>query len=145
MSHALLAGGAIVYDTGGSGISSTGWYYPNLSNRSSSWSGVTHLYSFLVNNTTKGPAGTSIDYRTFNWYGTHPYEQGDILQFYSTSYGDWRHSTIITEFYETNQVNVVGALVTGRSAAGSYNNNQKAEEIYPGQAKRVIKLKGYYE
>ncbi len=44
----------------------------------------------------------------------------------------------------TSQMNVVGALVTGRTAVGSYNNNQKAETIYPGDAKRVIKLKGYY-
>lgn len=146
VSHALLAGGAVVYDTNGTGISSTGWYYRNLSNRSSSWSGVPNLHTFLVNNTTKGPAGTSITYRTFDWFSTnHPYEVGDILQFYlSGSYNNWRHSTIITEFYETSQVNVVGALVTGRTASGSYNNNQKAETIYPGDAKRVIKLIGYY-
>lgn len=145
VSHALLAGGAVVYDTGGTGISSTGWYYRSLSNRSSSWSGVPNLHTFLVNNTTKGPAGTSLTYRTFDWFGTHPYQAGDVLQFYlSGSYNNWRHSTIITEFYETSQVNVVGALVTGRTGVGSYNNNQKAETIYPGDAKRVIKLKGYY-
>ncbi|WP_368532980.1 hypothetical protein [Cytobacillus horneckiae] len=73
------------------------------------------------------------------------YEVGDILKFYpSGSYNNWRHSTILSEFYETSQTNVVEALVTGRTAAGSYNNNQKAETIYPGDAKRVKKLKGYY-
>lgn len=145
VSHAILAGGAVVYDTGGSGISGSGWYYRSLSNRSSSWSGVPNLHTFLVNNKTKGPTGTSITYRTFNWNVTHPYVAGDILQFYlGGSYNNWRHSTIITEFYETAQANVVGALVTGRSASGSYNNNQKAETIYPGDAKRVIKLSGYY-
>ena len=29
----------------------------------------------------------------------------------------------------------VGALVTGRSAYGSYNNNQKASDVYAGNAK----------
>jgi hypothetical protein len=145
VSHAILAGGAVVYDTGGTGISSSGWYYRSTSNRSSSWTGVPNLHTFLVNNKTKGPAGTSITYRTFDWFGSHPYAAGDVLQFYQGgSYNNWRHSTIITEFYETSQTNVVGALVTGRTASGIYNNNQKAETIYAGQAKRVIKLSGYY-
>lgn len=146
VSHALLAGGAVVYDTGGSGISSTGWYYRSTSNRSSSWTGVPNLHTFLTNNRTKGPAGTSITYRTFDWFGTRPYEAGDVMQFYlGGSYNNWRHSTIITDFYEVGSTpNHVGALVTGRSAAGSYNDNQKAHTIFPGDAKRVIKLSGYY-
>ena len=117
-----------------------------MSNRSSSWSGVPNLHDFLVNNKTKGPAGSSITYRTFDFFtSNHPYEVRDILHPYlSGSYNNWRHSTIITEFYETSQINVVGALVTGRSGVGSYNNNQKAEAIYPGEAKRVIRLSGYY-
>jgi len=148
VSHALLAGGAIPYDTNGTGISSTGWYYRNLSNRSSSWSGVPNLYNFLVNNTKKGPAGTSTTYSTFKYNPNtgYPYAIGDILQFYlSGSYNNWRHSTIITEYYETNVDFVLGALVTGRSGQNSYNDNQKAEEIYPGDSKRVIKLTGYYK
>ena len=146
VSHALLAGGAVVYDTNNSGISPTGWYFRDISNRSSSWSGVPNLYSFLVNNYVQGPAGTHVAYTTFNWYlSNHPYAVGDILQFYQSGlYNDWRHSTIITEFYETSQPNVVGALVTGRTAIGQYNNNDKAELLFPGDDKRVIKLSGYY-
>ncbi|MFE6076907.1 amidase domain-containing protein [Paenibacillus sp. NPDC057886] len=148
VSHALLAGGAITYDTNGTGISSTGWYYRSLSNRASSWSGVPNLYNFLVNNTTKGPAGTGTTYSTFKYNASagYPYQIGDVLQFYlSGSYNNWRHSTIITEYYETNTNLVLGALVTGRSGKNSYNDNQKAEEIYPGDSKRVIKLTGYYK
>lgn len=148
VSHALLAGGAIPYDTNGSGISSKGWYYRSLSNRSSSWSGVPNLHDFLVNNTTKGPAGSATTYSTFKYNPNagYPYAIGDILQFYlSGSYNNWRHSTIITEYYETNTALVLGALVTGRTGKGAYNNNQKAEEIYPGDSKRVIKLSGYYK
>lgn len=145
VSHALLAGGAVVYDTGGTGISSTGWYFRNVSNRSSSFSGVPKLHEFLTTNRTKGPAGTSITYRTFDYFApNHPYELGDILQFYqSGSYNNWRHSTIITEFYETS-LNHVGAKVTGRTNTKVFDDNVKAHDIYPGDAKRIIKLTGYY-
>ncbi|WP_427181598.1 amidase domain-containing protein [Paenibacillus sp. TC-CSREp1] len=148
VSHALLAGGAIQYDTNNTGISSTGWYYRNLSNRASSWSGVPNLYNFLVSNTTKGPSGNGITYSTFKYNANtgYPYQVGDVLQFYlSGSYNNWRHSTIITGYYETNTNLVLGALVTGRSAKNIYNDNQKAEEVYPGESKRVIKLTGYYK
>lgn len=147
VSHALLAGGATVYDTNGSGISSTGWYYRNLSNRSSSWSGVINLHDFLISNNTKGPKGTSTSYTTFNPNNVYPYEVGDILQFYqSGSFNNWRHSTIITGYYNTSSSSVVlGALVAGRTSPGVYNNNQKASEIYPGENKRVIKLIGNYK
>lgn len=37
----------------------------------------------------------------------------------------------------------VGALVTGRSAYGSYNNNQKASDVYAGNAKRTLYLFNY--
>lgn len=54
VSHALLAGGAKPYKpSGATGIIGTGWYYTNLDNRSSSWSGVSYLYSFLTSNRKK--------------------------------------------------------------------------------------------
>lgn len=96
ISHAMLAGGAAIYDTGKGGISSTGRYYRNINNRSSSWSGVTSIYSFLISNSTKGPAGKYVPYSTIHLPSTRvfPYNAGDIMQFYSTSYGNWRHTTI---------------------------------------------------
>lgn len=132
VSHALLAGGATVYDTGGTGISATGWYYRNLSNRSSSWSGVQPFHTFITTNQTKGPSGVSSAYSIKRGSFT----TGDVLQFHNGSI--WRHSTIITgyidnwEFWE--------ALVTGRSAPNQFNNNQKASDIYPGHSKRTISL-----
>lgn len=134
VSHALLAGGATVYDTGDP---ATGWYYWDLSNRSYSWSGVISLYDFLINNDIKGPSGRGIPYDVFNKNEEKPYEIGDILQFHNGQV--WRHSTIITGFYYVNRNNI-GALVTGRTSPKSYNNNQKASNIYSGAAKRVIKL-----
>lgn len=135
VSHALLAGGATVYDTGGSGISSTGWYYRNLPNRSSSWSGVRNLYDFVTNNTTRGPGGFS------NLYSTRPGDNrvGNIIQFHNGSV--WIHSTVVTGTYIMDDR--VGALVTGRSAYGSYNNNQKASDVYAGNAKRTLYLSNY--
>ena len=79
VSHAILVGGTPVYDTGGYGISSTGWYFRNISNRSSSWSGVTNLYSFLVNNSTYGSTATHLSYT--NIYapsGNFPYQSHSI-------------------------------------------------------------------
>ncbi|NMA82995.1 MAG: hypothetical protein GX962_03915 [Epulopiscium sp.] len=146
VSHALLAGGAVPYHTGGKGISSTGWYYVNLNTRSSSWSGVPYLHSFIINNKIKGPAGHSFSYERFDMRDGYPYEKGDILQFYSSSYGNWRHSTIVTGYYMAGDSNEYqrGALVTGRTSNGSYNYNTIAETIYPGDRKRIIKLSGYY-
>ncbi|HHY26960.1 MAG TPA: hypothetical protein GX523_09515, partial [Desulfitobacterium dehalogenans] len=77
VSHALLAGGAGVYDTGGSGISSTGWYYRDMNNRSSSWAGVNELYTFLTTNRTPNtPSGISNPYTNNIGY----WSTGDILQ-----------------------------------------------------------------
>lgn len=136
VSHALLAGGATVYDTGNSGISSTGWYYRNTSNRSSSWSGVVNLHNFLIGNITKGPWGVSNSYST----RIGDFANGDIIQFNNGSI--WRHSTIVTGYYTMDDRQ--GALVTGRSASGAYNNNEKAADIYAGYAKRTISVFGNY-
>lgn len=147
VSHALLAGGATPYiTTSGSSPRSTGWYYKSLNDRSSSWSGVTNLHSFLTTNTTKGPYGTSAGYSLYlvpsgSPITNAPFQLGDILQHHDGNI--WHHSTIITNVYQAGY-QTYGAIVCGRSANGQYNNNIKAEEIYPGNSKRVIKLSGNY-
>ena len=140
VSHALLAGGANVYDTGGNGISSTGWYYRDIDNRSSSWSGVTNLYNYLINNThSNSPSGISAIYsHNITHWGT-----GDILQLKfsgSTSYG---HSTIITFKRFSNDGDRAYALVTGRSSDRQYNDNQAADDMAPGGSKRTIYVYNY--
>lgn len=144
VSHALLAGGAVIYDTGNSGITSQGWYYRNNNNRSESWSVVDKLYSFLTTNTTKGPSGSYCGYTTiYVPSGNYPYESGDILQFHNGS--TWRHSTLITGYtYIENSNTTLEAIVTGRTSYGTYNKNQKQSTIYPGNQRRVIKMLGYY-
>ncbi len=130
VSHALLYGEARIYDTGGTGISGTGWYYRNLSNRSSSWSGVNELYNFVVNNTTKGPGGYSLYYPD-----DKTWTSGDIMQFHNGSI--WRHSTVITG--KSGSI----PLVTGRTSPGVYNNNEPATDIYSGYSKRILHLYNY--
>lgn len=139
VSHALLAGGATKNT---SSISSTGWFFNSMSNRSTSWSGVPYLYSFLTRTTsTKGPKGTSLTYAPFQAPITNrPYVNGDILQLHNGSV--WRHSTIITGYYFLNS-SKIGALVTGRTSASAFNNNDKADEMPYGN-KRVIKLTANY-
>lgn len=133
VSHALLAGGAKVYDTGGSGISSTGWYYRSLSNRSSSWSSVNSLHSFLTTNTVPNTlGGSSNDYSTrLGIWGL-----GHVIQFLDPGDSIWWHSCIITDriLYEDRQY----ALCTGRTSASVYQRNVNAAEIYANGAKRTI-------
>ncbi len=135
VSHALLAGGANVYDTGGSGISGTGWYYRNINDRSSSWSSVNALYNFLTTNTKSNtPRGISQMYST----NTGAWGTGDVMQFQDPSDGVWWHSTIITVKNYSSDGARAYALVTGRTNDYSNNDNQPAEEIYPGGYKRTI-------
>ena len=145
VSHAILAGGAVVYNTGGSGISDTGWYYTNLNNRSSSWSGVPKLCNFLTSNTTRGPVGTKISYSDiYVPGGSYPYVPGDILQFHNGS--KWRHSTIIVGYIAiSGSATKSEAVVTGRTSSTSCNNNVRQSTIYSGENRRVIKLNGYYK
>ncbi len=134
VSHALLAGGASVYDTGGSGISSTGWYCRSSGNRSSSWTGVTNLYSFTTNNTTKGPGGYSTSYSDPE---TDEWAVGDIMQFKFD--GSWGHSTVIGGiiFYENG---THSPLVTGRTGDDWYNYQELPEDVNGSQSKRVLHL-----
>ncbi|BAE83178.1 hypothetical protein DSY1389 [Desulfitobacterium hafniense Y51] len=140
VSHALLAGGANVYDTGGSGISGTGWYFRSESNRSSSWSGVPELYNFLISNTHPNtPAGYSYA------YSNNPglWSVGDIVQFRFSGNSVYSHSTIITrKVYSADQSRAY-AYVTGRSDPYNYNDNDPVDNMAPGGSKRTIYVYNY--
>lgn len=133
VSHALLAGGATRYDKGKNGIQGVDqWYFRNTANRSSSWSGVNELYSFLTrsnpSDTSKGPFAVTKELSYTNAY------VGDIVQGYNGSI--WRHSTVVTR-NENQKV-----YVTGRTAPGVYNDNQLAITIYSKQ--RLLHISGNY-
>ena len=65
-----------------------GWYYNNGNDKAPAWTGVEHLYKFLINNKSDGPKGIDISISTLNI--------GDIIQlsFDGVIYG---HTLIITE------------------------------------------------
>ncbi len=135
-SHALLAGGAIVYDTGDPG---TGWYYNSLSDRSYSWSGVPNFGSFLINNRTKGPGGYAMEYTNIQ-NNDFVYQEGDIIQYYIN--GRWNHTAIVTGFEDVGN-NELGALVTYRSS-DTIRDVNASQDYYGAEATRIIRLYGYY-
>lgn len=143
VSHAIIAGGANVYDTGNTGLSPTGWYFRNINNRSYSWSSVKNLYDFLTSNTNKGPTGTHVDYASiYAPSGNYPYDSGDIMQFHNGNI--WIHSTIITGYAALpGSSTSLEPTVTGRSWNGKFNYNQRQSEVYTGWDRRIIKLEGY--
>ncbi len=143
VSHAILAGGSPMLDTGVGGISSRGWYFRDSLNRSSSWSGVGELYNFIISNAYRGPAGDAVSYRDLS-LDDNLFEEGDIMQFSNGSV--WRHTGIITGFAPTlDGSDKREALITGRTANGQYNDNQRQSTIYSGLPRRVIRLSGFYK
>ena len=83
VSQCLYAGSGIMNYT-----PNTGWYYISINNRSPSWTGVTFLYDFLVNNQLVGPFGRLVEY----WQA----EPGDIVQLGRRN-GEFYHSLLIVE------------------------------------------------
>lgn len=139
VSNAILAGGSPMSI---SASASQGWYFLSLSRRSHSWSGVASLYDFLISNRKRGPAGVAVDYEDLS-DGSDKYGLGDIIQFFNSSV--WRHTVVITGFRRLSWENRLEPLVTGRTAPGIYNLNQPQSTIYPGLARRIIRLTGYYD
>lgn len=135
VSHAVLAGGAKINDTGGSGISSTGWYYRNINNRSSSWSGVDQFYNYMTTNTKANTAyGTTYVYS----HNGGMWNLGSVMQFDFDGKNGYNHSTIITK--RTSSDGRYYAYVTGRTGDNNYNNNKSADEMSPGYNPRVINV-----
>ncbi len=135
-SHALLAGGAPMHDDGGSGIVGTSqWYYRNLSNRSSSWSGVTQLGSFLLrsnpSSTNIGPYAELMEVSYANAY------KGDVIQYEYGGDSTWDHSTIVTS-YDGGVIHV-----TGRTGDNWFNDNVPVHEM--GGTQRLLHIEGYCE
>ncbi len=142
VSHAILAGGSPMLDSGIGGVSSRGWYFKDAFNRSSSWSGVGELYNFIISNAYIGPIGDAVPYRNLD-FGDRLFEEGDIIQFSNGSF--WRHTGIITGFAPSSDGSgKLEALVTGRTSRELYNDNQYQSTIYPGLPRRIIRLKGFY-
>lgn len=69
--------------------SPTGWYYNSLNNRAPAWTGVNELYTFLINNTGRGPRGSLVKINEI-----YP---GDIVQLDFDCDGTFDHSPIIID------------------------------------------------
>ncbi|MGN0602084.1 MAG: amidase domain-containing protein [Oscillospiraceae bacterium] len=69
-------------------IKTFGWYYNSPEDRAPAWTGVQHLYNFLINNKGVGPYAeeTDLDYA----------EPGDIIQLGNTQ-GEFYHSPVVVE------------------------------------------------
>lgn len=139
ISHAFLAGTfSMLVGTNGT---ANCWYYKSMSDRSSSWSSVNNLFSFMTwnsnNNYPKAVSYTSNDNTPFLYSPFPPngFTSGDIIQIkynYSGGYGypDYGHSTMMTGTagYQGTSYDI---LITSRTSAGSYNLNRKLREAYP--------------
>lgn len=137
VSHSLLAGGASQYNNGNL---YTGWYCLSWSNRSSSWSYVTALRNYLTRSAaTPGPYGRTNQYYVFDERNGYPYARGDLLQHGSSS-SISTHSTVVTGMYQYYSYSpyYLGALVCGRTRAGQYNYQQKAETVLSPSAYRIL-------
>ena len=64
----------------------TGWYYYSVNDRTASWTGVSYLYEFLVNNKGVGPYAREV--------GPEEAEPGDIVQL-GRADGSFYHSPVI--------------------------------------------------
>jgi len=141
VSHALIAGGAGIYDTGASGITTTGWYYRDTENRSTSWTIVSDLHTYLINNTHSGCAtGFSNSYTNYNggYWGL-----GDVMQFKPQGGSKYTHSAIITAKSFSADGTIAYAYVTGRTSSWQNNDNEPADTMFSGGNKRTIYVFNY--
>ena len=118
-SHAILAGGATMHDDGASGITGTNqWYFRNINNRSSSWSGVDQLKQFLTrSNPGSNNVGPYAEVKELTYANAY---YGDLVQFHNGTI--WRHTTVVTS-YTGGQIRV-----TGRTNDYIFDDNILPEE-----------------
>lgn len=124
-SQVLYSGCKTMYAKRGSGIAGSNyWFYRSSRDRSSSWTGVNELRSFLLNNSTKGPSGSISS--TFG-----ALESGDIIQLGSN--GNFYHSIVV---YNKGGDPTVTAHTDKYS--GYYSSR------YGGSPNSKIHIDGYY-
>lgn len=140
ISHCLLAGGA------SKNVSTNGWYYNSLSDRTPSWSNVNYLHNFLVrNSSTRGPKGVSSEYPAGNSL-TSLYSScriGDLIQIKYNGASNYGHSTIVTG----KNLSQTTILITSRTSQNSYNKSAVLTKVYNSNAVksyRLVDLEGNY-
>ncbi|AOT70941.1 amidase domain-containing protein [Geosporobacter ferrireducens] len=87
----------------------TSWYgakfgYGDISN---AFAGVTYLYNYVTSSKTTGPKGTGYGEASTSSFNLNNVGRGDVVQFYSNSYGNWRHSVYVSYAYKTLTENII--------------------------------------
>lgn len=109
-SHCLIAGGAQMnYPNKPKKdlkIESTGWFFDNINQRSSSWSSVNAFYNFVTTNTGKGVKATSAEYSSSGLISSsrilEQCDIGDIIQIDYKGEGKYDHNTVVTNACRVN-------------------------------------------
>ena len=105
-----------------------GWYYINSSQRTASWTGVTYLYNFLVNNKSKGPFGEQVEVSRI--------KQGDVLQLSFKESGPFNHSMVIVS--TGDQPSLDNILI----ATHTYDSDYRPIQSYNYKRIRFIHIGG---
>lgn len=129
VSQVIYAGAPQMDDTG-----NYTWYYYGYNNRAPSWTDVSSLYTYLINNTWTGPYGSVVsDACTLSG--------GDVIQLKSGS--TWFHSLAVVQVPLTGDCIRIGA-----GTAVRYNAHYTDRKNYPlsfvsAYTKRYIKIQGW--
>lgn len=60
------------------------------------WCGVTYFYNYVTNTSkTYGPKGTGYGTASTSKFDLSNVKTGDVVQFYNSNYGNWRHSVYV--------------------------------------------------
>lgn len=144
-SHCLIAGGAQMnYPNKPKKdlkIESTGWFFDNINQRSSSWSSVNAFYNFVTTNTGKGVKATSAEYSSSGLISSsrilEQCDIGDIIQIDYKGEGKYDHNTVVTNACRVN--GKYYPAVCGRS--GSRYFELQRDEYYATKNVCVISCK----
>ncbi len=119
ISQCLYAGSGVMNFT-----PEVGWYYRSINDRSPSWTGVPFLYSFLVNNKTRGPYAIET--------GIENMELGDVIQLGN---GERFYHSLLVVGIEAGQIFV---------AAHTFNAFMRPLDSYSYSEARYLHIEGVY-
>ncbi|MCL2095322.1 MAG: amidase domain-containing protein [Oscillospiraceae bacterium] len=109
-----------------------GWYYNTANDKSPSWTGVEHLYNYLVREKTHGVIASEID--------LNEVEAGDIVQL-SFNGKNFQHTPFIISVRRepSGEVSYGGIKI----CAHSFDSDNRALDTYQWRQIRFIRILGY--
>jgi len=127
VSQVIYAGAPQMDNTG-----SYQWYYYGYNNRAPSWTDVSSLYTYLINNTWTGPYGAVIT-------NACALRGGDVIQLKSGS--TWFHSLVVVAVFAN--CNNIGPGTAVRYNAHTTDRYQYPLSYVSAYTKRLIKIQGW--